>query len=225
LVQHPNAMSTKVTVVIWAILLVGAAVLFQRQQATIARLQIENATLRAQVNELTAVQEDYHRVSEELRAALGNSQNNQSELLRLRGQASKLRQLEQDNTQLKAQRQRLEDQLSQKQANAASQQPQRALPGTPPITAGLRPEVTDLGTLELQNGVPVQFDLGGGTNCVITPTALPDGTVSVRLNSAVTGADGNVSVLAAAKLVARPGQACSISVGDRMIALAVTLKP
>ena len=83
---------------------------------------------------------------------------------------------------------------------------------------------TDLGVLELSDGTATRFDLGGGTNCVVTPTALPDGNATMEIKVGVTNADGTVSELGTSRLTARPGQHCSISVGDRMIALAVTLK-
>jgi hypothetical protein len=83
---------------------------------------------------------------------------------------------------------------------------------------------TDLGALELSDGVAASFELGGGTNCVVTPRASSDGNATMEITMAVTNADGTVSELGTSRLTARPGQHCSISVGDRMIALAVRVK-
>ena len=85
-------------------------------------------------------------------------------------------------------------------------------------------DATDLGMLELPDGIAARFDLGGGTNCVVTPTALADGNAKMQITVEVTNADGTASQLGTSLLTARPGQHCSISVGDRMIALAVKLK-
>ncbi len=51
------------------------------------------------------------------------------------------------------------------------------------------------------------------------------GNNMMEIKVGVTNANGAFSELGTSRLTARPGQHCSISVGDRMIALAVTLKP
>ncbi len=47
----------------------------------------------------------------------------------------------------------------------------------------------------------------------------------MEIKVGVTNADGAFYEVETSRLTARPGEHCSISVGDRMIALAVTLKP
>jgi hypothetical protein len=84
--------------------------------------------------------------------------------------------------------------------------------------------VTDLGMVELSDGIAVRFDLGAGTNCIVTPKMLSDGNAQMEITVEVTNADGTASQLGQSRLTARPGQQCSISVGDRMIGLAFKLK-
>jgi len=47
----------------------------------------------------------------------------------------------------------------------------------------------------------------------------------MEIKIGVTNADGSFSELGTSRLTAPPGHHCAISVGDRKIALAVTLKP
>jgi hypothetical protein len=196
------------------------------EQQQIRSLAAENAVLRGQLSQLASLQDTNSFLAERLKAAVETSQANQNELLRLRGQATRLRQLEQENTRLKTQHQQLEGQVQQAQLAAVSSEPPQATPAAGAKVAGGNPglNATDLGVLELTEGTAARFDLGGGTNCVVTPTTLPDGNATMEIKLGVTNADGTNSDLGTSRLTARPGQHCSISVGDRMIALAVTLK-
>jgi hypothetical protein len=201
--------------------LLGAAGLLLSQQSEIRRLAAEVAELRTQVGQMASLQDSNRQLAEKLKTAAEASQANQSELLRLRGTGSRLRQLEQENAKLQAQRQELNRRLSAAQEAAPlSPQQGQAAHVTTPSEAG----ETDLGMVELADGVPARFDLGGGTNCVVTPRGLPDGNITMEVKTEVTSADGITSKLAMSQLTARPGQYCSISVGDRMIALGAKLK-
>jgi len=204
---------------------VGALVLLQQQQ--IRRLEAENADLRTQLSQVASLQDTNGYLAERLKGDAEVSEANRYELLRLRGQAVRMRQLEQENAQLKAQRQQLDRQMQQSQAAvASSEQRPTAVSEVAKETADSPPhrDTTDLGSLELQSGIAVHFDLGGGTNCTVTPTALSDGNSLMEIMVGVTNADGAFSVLGTSRLTAPPGHHCSISVGDRMIALAVKLK-
>jgi hypothetical protein len=207
--------------------MLGIAALLLVKQKQIGRLVAENADLRTQLNQMTLLQDTNGRLAVQLRAAAEKSQTNQNELLRLRGQGVRLRQLEEENAQLKSQRQQLGPQMQQTQLAAVSSQPGEVTAVSEVIKVGSGiPSVnaTDLGMLELSDGTATRFDLGGGTNCVVTPTALSDGNATMEITVGVTKADGTVSELGTSRITARPGQRCSISVGDRMIALAVKLK-
>jgi hypothetical protein len=219
-------MSSKLKVGALVFVLLGVATLLLLQQQQIRRLVAENADLRTQLSEIVSLQDTNGRLAQQLKAAAETSQVNQDELLRLRGQGVRLRQLEQENTQLKAQRQQLDQQMQQPQASVvSSEQGQVTAVSEVKVTAASpRLDTTDLGSLELQGGIAVRFDLGGGTNCVLTPTALSDGNNMMEIKVGVTNADGTVSELGTSRITAQPGQHCSISVGDRMIALAVKIK-
>lgn len=220
-------MSPKVKIGAMIAVLLGFAAVLQFQQLKIKRLLAENADLRSQLGQMGSLQDTSERLAEQLKAAVASSQTNQNELLRLRGQGVRFRQLEQENAQLKAERQQLTHQMQQPQAAViSSEQGQVTAVSEAKVTAASpRLDKTDLGSLELQSGIAVHFDLGGGTNCVVTPTALSDGNNLMQIKVGVTNADGTFSELGVSRITARPGQHCSISVGDRMIALVVTLKP
>ena len=135
--------------------------------------------------------------------------------------------LRRDIGELRSQTKTLDRQMQQSQAAvASSEQRPTAVSEVVKATADSPPhrDTTDLGSLELPSGIAVHFDLGGGTNCTVTPTALSDGNSLMEIMVGVTNADGAFSVLGTSRLTAPPGHHCSISVGDRMIALAVKLK-
>lgn len=220
-------MSTKLKVGALIAVVLGIGAQFLSQQQQLKRLLADNADLRAQLSQLASLQASNEHLAEQLKARVESSQANQTELLRLRGQGVRLRQLEQENSQLKAQRQQLDHQIQQAQFAARTSQLGEVTAVSEVRKAGNElpdPRMTDLGALELSDGIAASFDLGGGTNCVITPTAMSDGNAAMQITMGVTNADGTVSELGTSRLTARPGQQCSISVGDRMIALAVKLK-
>jgi hypothetical protein len=213
-------MSSKLKVGVLVLVLLGVTTLLLLQQQQIRRLVSENADLRTRLSQIVLLQDTNGRLAEQLKAAAETSQVNQKELLRLR-------QLEQENAQLKAQRHQLDQQMQQPQAAVvSSEQRPTAVSEVVKATADSPPhrDTTDLGLLELQSGIAVHFDLGGGTNCTVTPTALSDGNNMMEIEVGATNADGTFSELGTSRLTAPPGHHCSISVGDRMIALAVTLK-
>ena len=220
-------MSSKLKVGVVAVVLLGMAAVLFFQQQQIKRLMDENADLRTQLNQMASLRDSNGNSADELKANIERSQSSQNELTRLRGQAVRLHQLEQENAQLKSQRQQLDRQMQQAQLAAVPSQPGEVTAVSEVIKEGSefpKADTTDLGMLELSEGTPTRFDLGGGTNCVVTPTATPDGNATMQITVGVTNADGTVSELGTSRLTARPGQHCSISVGDRMIALAVKLK-
>jgi hypothetical protein len=209
-------------------ILVVLAALLAVQQVKINHLTFENATLRSELAQISTLQDSNESLAQQLKAANGASQSNKNELLRFRGQAPRLRQLEQENAQLKSEHQQLALQVRQSQAALAGLGEGRvtvASEVTKTTAGNSQSGTTDLGLLELQSGIAVRFDLGGGTNCTITPTILSDGNNLMEIKLGVANAEAVFSELGASRVTARPGQHCSISVGDRMIALAVTLKP
>ena len=229
--EHPSGqyypeMSPRLKVGAMIAVLLGFAAILQLQHLKIRRLLAENTDLRSQLGQMGSLQDTTERLAEQLKAAVASSQTSQNELLRLRGQGGRFRQLEQENAQLKAERQLPRQvQLSQA-AVASSEQTPTAISEVVRATADSPPhrDTTELGSLELQSGIAAHFDLGGGTNCTVTPTALSDGNNLMEILVGVTNADGAFSILGTSRLTAPPGHHCSISVGDRMIALDVRLQ-
>jgi hypothetical protein len=211
----------KLGALVVVVALLAVAALWQLQQAEIKRLAAENAGLRTQLNQIASLKDSNGQLAEKLKAAVETSQANHMELMRLRGQDLKLRQLEQENNQLKAQRQKQNAQMREA-LSAATPSPER--PQATPVTIIPDLNTIDLGVLELADGIAARFDLGGGTICVVTPTASSDGNVTMQIKSEVPNANGTALELATSRIIARPGQQCSISVGDRVITLAVKLK-
>ncbi|HEY5912225.1 MAG TPA: hypothetical protein VJA21_16605 [Verrucomicrobiae bacterium] len=205
-----NLMSPKLKVGATVAVLLGFAAVLGVQQLKNKHLLAENADLRSQLVQMSSLQARNEGLAQQLKDTIAASRTNQIELLRLRGQGSSLRQLEQENAQLKSERQRLALQIPHSQAAVSSpEQGQvtgisevaKATPDSP-----LR-DTTDLGSLELQTGIAVHFDLGGGTNCTVTPTALSDGNNLMEIKVGVTNAGGAFSELGTSRLTARPGPA------------------
>src|SRR5664280_3213322 len=113
-------MSRKSIVVASVVVMLGIAAVLLVKQRQIRELEGQNAVLRAQLSRMTLLQDSNAHLAERLEAAVAFSQTNQNELLRLRGQGVRFRQLEQENAQLKAQRQQLEQQVQQRQAQLIS---------------------------------------------------------------------------------------------------------
>src|ERR1035438_1172196 len=106
-------MSSKLKVGVLVLVLLGVTTLLLLQQQQIRRLVSENADLRTRLSQIVLLQDTNGRLAEQLKAAAETSQVNQKELLRLR-------QLEQENAQLKAQRHQLDQQMQQPQAAVVS---------------------------------------------------------------------------------------------------------
>src|ERR1700730_14233327 len=104
----------------FAVILVGAAVVVFWQQQQIKRLIAESAALHDQLGQATSLRDENQRLAAQLKVSLEGAPADQRELMRLRAQSSKLRQREQENVQLKAER--------QAQQAAASAEPQQKVP-------------------------------------------------------------------------------------------------
>jgi hypothetical protein len=98
-------MSKRLKVGATLLVLLCTAALFLLQQQRITRLMEVNADLCAQLNQMASLRESNEHLVEQLKRAAASSQANRGELMRRRGQAVRLRQLEQENIALKGQRQ------------------------------------------------------------------------------------------------------------------------
>ncbi len=109
-----------------AVILIGAVAFTFRQHQQIKRLMAERAVLHDQVGQAASQQDEIQRLAAQIKATIEGSEADRGELMRLRAQASRLRQVELENAQLKIERQRLASQVSQaKQADALSDQQQK----------------------------------------------------------------------------------------------------
>ncbi len=144
-------MSPKLKVGAAVAMLLGFAGLLEVQQVKIKHLMAQNADLRSQLAQMSPLQDGNEALAQQLEAAIAASQTNQNELLRLRGQGSRLRQLEQENAQLKSERQQLAHQIRQFQAAVASPEQGRvtAVSEVAKAAADSPPrDTTDLGSLD-----------------------------------------------------------------------------
>jgi hypothetical protein len=193
----------------------GALVLVH--QAETKRGQQEIASLRSQLEAANQLQGENQRLSEQLRAAREALLTERGELLRSRAQNQALRQLEQENAQLKTKWERLTN-----EPPAVATPDAGATASPPPIPdAG---NVIQLGAIELTHGVPNRFDLGNGQQLLITPLLLDNGSLQMDLALVARNAAGQENVLASPRVTAQEGQRVSISVGSRMISFEATLK-
>jgi len=121
-------MMTKMRAAALALILIGAAALMFWQHQRIERLIAERAVLRDQAGQAASERDEIQRLAEQIKTSVQASGADRRELMRLRAQLSSLRQVEQENAQLKIEHLRLVSQVSQaKQANALSEQ-QHKLP-------------------------------------------------------------------------------------------------
>jgi len=87
--------------------------------------------------------------------------------------------------------------------------------------AAASPKLTNLGVVEMSDGLPIHRDLGGGKACVITPTVITGG---IRLAFAIeeTNSAGVVQTLASPVMERTSVGPMEVIVGD--IAIRVTPK-
>jgi hypothetical protein len=183
-------MMTKMRAAALALILIGAAALMFWQHQRIGRLIAERAVLRDQVGQAASERDEIQRLAEQIKTSVQASEADRRELMRLRAQLSRLREVEQENAQLKIEHLRLVSQVSQaKQANALSEQ-QHKLPTSDTKTPSLPPGVTDLGVVEFSNRTPMRLDLGQGKECVVTTTVLDDGQLQMVFASESKSPDG-----------------------------------
>jgi hypothetical protein len=184
-------MMTKLRAAALALPLIGAAAFMFWQHQRIERLMADRAALRDQVGQAASERDEIQRLAAQIKTSVQASEADRAELMRLRAQSSRLRQVEQENAQLKIEQQRLANQVSQaKQANGLSEQQLHKLPTSETKIPSLPPGVTDLGVVELSNRTPKRLDLGEGKECVVTATVLEDGQLQMVFASESTSPDG-----------------------------------
>ena len=163
-----------------AAILVGVAAVMFWQQQQIKRLMVEGAALHDQLGQAASLRDENQHLAAQLNASVEDSQADRRELMRLRAQSSRLRQLEQENAQLRIERQRLATQAQQ--AAASSEQQQRVPPSD--VKASASPAgVRDFGVVELSDRTPMRLELGAGKECIVTTTVLADGSLQTVFTS------------------------------------------
>jgi hypothetical protein len=83
-------MSKKSIVAASVVVMLGIAALLLVKQRQVRELEEENAVLRAQLGQMTFLQDTNAHLAEQLEAAVAFSQTNQNELLRLRGSGNEI---------------------------------------------------------------------------------------------------------------------------------------
>ena len=114
----------KVTAVGVAFLGFVAAIVWQQWRAE--QLMADAAALRRQIEQTATLREENDRLASQLRAVSERSQADAKELPRLRGQAARVRELEQENARPKADRDRLV--RNAKASAAEAQEPEQETP-------------------------------------------------------------------------------------------------
>ena len=83
--------------------------------------------------------------------------------------------------------------------------------------------IKDLGVVELSAKVPRQVSLGPGSDCLITPAVLADGTLQLNLASETKTADGKL--LRSHSLInLHSGQQCVVSIDGQLVVMTPKLK-
>lgn len=195
-------------------------VVWQHQQ--IKLLRTKESHLREQLAGATSLREEDERLVQQLKKAGEDSQTARRELMRSRGQLSRLHQVEQENAQLWAERTRMATEATQARPVAAAEEPQpRVVPVevTPSTSAtGL----TDLGVVEFSDRVPQRLTLGVGKECIATATALADGNLRMAFTS--TSEIDGVPIQSERTLTLPPGKQIAAVIDGMDITLTPTLK-
>jgi len=216
-------MLTRLKTAAWVVILIGAFAVAFWQHQQIKRLMAERAILRDQVGQAASQGNEIQRLAAQLKANVEGAEADRGELMRLRAQSSKLRQIQQENADLKIEHQRLASMVTQaKQTSALSSQAQKQLPTSDVETPFSATGVTDLGVVELSDRTPMRLNLGEGKECMLTATLLDDGqlqmvfTFESQINGIPIQTEQTATVL--------PGRQIAQIINGVEIALKPTLK-
>jgi len=83
---------------------------------------------------------------------------------------------------------------------------------------------TNLGVVEVADGVPIRHALGDGRAYILTPTVSKDGSVELRLDLQVTNASGEVKTVQGPTSRNLPGSQVQMRMGVEDISISVTPK-
>jgi len=84
---------------------------------------------------------------------------------------------------------------------------------------------TNLGVVEVSDGIPIRHALGDGRAYILTPRVFKDGRIEVRLDLQVTNSSGAVETLQGPTDCVLPGNEATFSVNDVGIHIIPKVKP
>jgi hypothetical protein len=84
---------------------------------------------------------------------------------------------------------------------------------------------TNLGVVEVSDGIPIRHALGDGRAYILTPTVFKDGRIEVRLDLQVTNSSGAVETVQGPTDCVLPGNEARVSVNDVGIHIVPKVKP
>jgi Flp pilus assembly secretin CpaC len=94
-----------------------------------------------------------------------------------------------------------------------------------PTATPANPNVTDLGVVEVSDGIPIYHDLGGSKACVISPTVFRNGSVKLSFTIQQTNSAGVVETLATPSVQNMSGSPMHVYVGGISISVTPKIKP
>jgi hypothetical protein len=191
------------------------------QQKSISRLETEARALRDQITQAEAVRAEDERLSTEKKKAGEISQADKTELMRLRAQLARLRQVERENAQAKPARPRPQSEPAAE--NPAQPADQAQIAAQPSDAAGVPPASVNLGVVELTESVPMRLDLGAGRQCVVTASSLPDGNLQLVFTAEAATPDETPTQITQT-VTAPPGGQLFSSINGVQVALKPVLK-
>jgi hypothetical protein len=206
-----------VVALILVLLVLGGVIVWQQQ--TVTHLRAEVGMLQEQVTQAESVRVEDQRLASQARAPGEGSQGDRTELMRLRAQLARLRQLERENAQAKPAQPRRSGSPIQEPPIAEPVQ-QAAAPGE---GAGTPPASVNMGVVEFSEGVPTRLDLGSGRQCVVTCTPLPDGNLQLQF-TAVSNATEDTPTQVIQTVTVAPGAQLFSSMNGIQIALKPVIK-
>lgn len=104
----------------------------------------------------------------------------------------------------------------QKRPSARTLHAASANHSTNSVTSSLHKK--DLGVLALSDHVSTTVSLGDNTQCTLTPTMLKGGNLQIILAMETTSINGKLQSVNVARVVARPGEPFSVSIGEMDLA-------
>ncbi|MDB6040824.1 MAG: hypothetical protein JWM99_4665 [Verrucomicrobiales bacterium] len=205
-------------VLVLVLLVLGGVIVWQQQ--TLSHLQSEMGTLREQVSRAESVRAEDQRLISQSKTDDDGAKGDRTELMRLRAQVARLKQLERENAQAKP--------VQPRRSASAIQEPPITEPvqqvvAAPGEGAGAPPASVNFGVVEFSEGIPTRLDLGSGRQCVVTTTTLPDGNLQLQF-TAVSNAAEDTPTQVTQTVTVTPGAQLFSSMNGIQIALKPVVK-